>query len=322
MCLAIQVRQRVKQLRHLRVTGHGPRTGESPSGQDIFEIGLQPLRTYPDGFRRARAGTTAVDLSFPGVGNISGRRRRPLPGEETWEPIQPYPPTEEETTSQPSLWLHNFNLDEHAPWDSERLQNRLDSLRGSVAAGNAGLFAATGTLLAVPGLSNSSPSQALLIIAGIFGLFGSIFSIYLATQIGDRKAEFSAWFLNHENLMRRPRSSWSLSTMVCIPLTWMAWSVLSLLAFLGSLWIEVFIHDLKNSRSLGGAASDTEPTSDNSLSATAAHDLSFSQLAGFLVVTLWSMGYVVMLSRNSAVQNQPYCGGSGDAGFLISRYLW
>jgi hypothetical protein len=144
-----------------------PRPGKSPSGQDIFEIGLQPLRTYPDGFRRARAGTTAVDLSFPGVGNISGRRRRPLPGEETWEVIQPYPPTEEETTSQPSLWLHNFNLlssfvekvshtlialytftivpsflhDEHAPWDSERLQNRLDSLRGSVAAGNAGLFA-------------------------------------------------------------------------------------------------------------------------------------------------------------------------------------
>jgi hypothetical protein len=56
-------------------------------------------------------------------------------------------------------------------------------------------YSATGTLLAVPGLSNSSPSQTLLIIAGIFGLFGFIFSIYLATQIGDRKAEFSAWFL-------------------------------------------------------------------------------------------------------------------------------
>jgi hypothetical protein len=56
-------------------------------------------------------------------------------------------------------------------------------------------YSATGTLLAVPGLSNSSTSQALLIIAGIFGLFGFIFSIYLATQIGDRKAGFSAWFL-------------------------------------------------------------------------------------------------------------------------------
>jgi hypothetical protein len=173
-------------LKHLRITVHSPRTaggyllplapqlvlpqprpGESPSDEDIFEVSLQPLRTYPDRFRRTRAGTTAVDLSFPGVGNISVRRRQPLPGEETWEVIQPYLPTEEETPSQPSLWLHKFNLlsslvekvahtliplytftivpsflhDEDLPWDSERLQNGLDSLRGSVAAGNAGLFA-------------------------------------------------------------------------------------------------------------------------------------------------------------------------------------
>jgi hypothetical protein len=58
-------------------------------------------------------------------------------------------------------------------------------------------FSATGIFLAIPEVSVTSPSQSLLIIAGIFGLFEFIFSIYLATQIGDSKAEFSIWFLIH-----------------------------------------------------------------------------------------------------------------------------
>ncbi|KAJ7869955.1 hypothetical protein B0H14DRAFT_2571626 [Mycena olivaceomarginata] len=68
-------------------------------------------------------------------------------------------------------------------------------------------------------------------------------------------------------------------------------AVISLLAFLGSLWIGLFLHDLENTPA--SADGNTQPTSD-SLPGPAARDLGLLQLVEFLVVTAWSMLYVVM----------------------------
>ncbi|KAJ6504548.1 hypothetical protein DFH09DRAFT_288720 [Mycena vulgaris] len=94
-----------------------------------------------------------------------------------------------------SLIAPSFVHDKSALWDLQRLENRLNVLQTWVWAANAALFAASAALLALSDVSRSVIAQSFVVLSGIFGLYGFVYSVFLAFHIGDSRAQFSTWFL-------------------------------------------------------------------------------------------------------------------------------
>ncbi|KAJ7831630.1 hypothetical protein B0H13DRAFT_2289234 [Mycena leptocephala] len=176
-----------------------------------------------------------------------------------------------------------FVHDRVALWDLQRLEHRLGAFQTWVWAANAALFATSGALLAVTGVSSSPFAQSFVILCGIFGLFGFVYTVFLAFRIGDCKAQCSGRFIDRANSTRGSHSLWNVAIMLSLPLTWMAWAILSLVCCMVSIGVQQAILDLRSSRS-----GDTE----TGLDYPAPKALSIFQLSGFMVVIVWSAIYM------------------------------
>ncbi|KAJ6590928.1 hypothetical protein DFH09DRAFT_1138115, partial [Mycena vulgaris] len=95
-----------------------------------------------------------------------------------------------------------------ALWDLQRLEHRLSAFQTWVWAANAALFA-------------NPFAQSFVILSGIFGLFGFVYTVFLTFRIGDCKAQFSGQFIDRANLMQGTHSFWNVAIMLSLPLTWM-----------------------------------------------------------------------------------------------------
>ncbi|KAJ6556768.1 hypothetical protein DFH09DRAFT_1164448 [Mycena vulgaris] len=190
-----------------------------------------------------------------------------------------------------SLIAPSFVHDKSAFWDLQRLENRLNVLQTWVWAANAALFAASAALLALSDVSRSVIAQSFIVLSGIFGLYGFVYSVFLAFHIGDSRAQFSTWFLDHANSMHASPSEsfWDVSNMLSLPLTWMAWAVLSLVCFLISFGIQIAISDLQILLTSGQTETDVPvvPAPNSTLN--------IFQLAIFIPAIVWSSCYVVMI---------------------------
>ncbi|KAJ7747482.1 hypothetical protein B0H16DRAFT_921373 [Mycena metata] len=146
-----------------------------------------------------------------------------------------------------SLIAPSFIHDKSTLWDLPRLENRLSALQTWVWAANAALFAASAALLALADVSRSAIAQSFVVLSGIFGLDGFVYAVFLAFHIGDSQAQFSVCFIDHANSMQASPSEpfWDASIMLSLPLTWMAWAILSLICFLISLGVQIAISDLR-----------------------------------------------------------------------------
>jgi len=111
------------------------------------------------------------------------------------------------------------------------LEHRLGAFQTWVWAASAALFATSEALLAVTGVSSSPNAQSFVILSGIFGLFGFVFTAFLAFRIGDCKAQFSGRFNDRANSMQATRSFWNVAIMLSLPFAWMVWAVISLVCF-------------------------------------------------------------------------------------------
>ncbi|KAJ7133270.1 hypothetical protein C8R44DRAFT_772104 [Mycena epipterygia] len=219
------------------------------------------------------------------------------------------------TISADVRWFGRFNIftaayvfivappfihDQKAIWDHDRLENRLNTLQGWVWSANIALSTASAALLALTSVASSSVAQSLLILSGIFSLFGFLYAIFLAFHIGDRKAQFP---FARANSMDRGRF-WNPSIMMSLPLTWMSWSVVSFLCFLLALGVQNFTFDL---RIMSGDFSSSATISNQAVNATDTADgrsaspnavavsLNIFQLAIFTAAIVWSFSYLVMI---------------------------
>ncbi|KAJ7872233.1 hypothetical protein B0H13DRAFT_2059444 [Mycena leptocephala] len=147
-------------------------------------------------------------------------------------------------------------------------------------------YSASVALLALMGLSSNPISQSFVILYGIFGLFGFVYTVLLAFRIGDCKGQYSSRFIDRANSMQGAHSFWDVAIMLSLPLSWIAWAVFSLLGFMLSLGVQQAISDLHSSGSSGSKTAMAPPASKR---------LSIAQLCGFMVVILWSTSYVFMI---------------------------
>ncbi|KAJ7925386.1 hypothetical protein B0H13DRAFT_1863224 [Mycena leptocephala] len=194
-----------------------------------------------------------------------------------------------------------FVHDKAAVWDLHRLENRLNAFQGWVLTANGGLFAAPAAILAFSSISSNPAPQSFVILCGIFAPFRLVYTIFLAFRIGDCKAHFLHWFLHHPDVIEQTRSSWNPSTMLALPLTWMAWEFLSLMCSLVSLGVQIFLLDLQSMRSDSspGSSASIDPTgtpaSNSGPQNPRAVPLNMFQLAMFTVAIGWNSIYVVLI---------------------------
>ncbi|KAJ7817614.1 hypothetical protein B0H14DRAFT_2601907 [Mycena olivaceomarginata] len=97
-----------------------------------------------------------------------------------------------------------FVHDEADVWSLERLDHRLSAFQSWVLTANGALLAAPAAILALSSISSSPAAQGFVILAGIFAMFGVIYTILLVFHIGERKTQFlllvnpqSSIFANH-----------------------------------------------------------------------------------------------------------------------------
>ncbi|KAJ7847276.1 hypothetical protein B0H14DRAFT_2583726 [Mycena olivaceomarginata] len=184
-----------------------------------------------------------------------------------------------------STYLHAVHMfliapplfhDKAAGWNVNRLENRL------CCCGNSSSV-------------HHPEHQGFVILSGVFAFFGlvRVYTVLLASHIGDSKEEFSQWFLDHLDVIAQSQASWNRSTMMSLPLTWMCWALLSLLFSLASLGVQMFIPDLQPMTTDSPSTSNTNTPGPNS--APSAIPLSISQLVILMLVTGWSSAYVVMI---------------------------
>ncbi|KAJ7731763.1 hypothetical protein B0H16DRAFT_1893242 [Mycena metata] len=171
-------------------------------------------------------------------------------------------------------------------WDLERLGRRLGAFQTWVWAANAALFAASGALLALTSVSSNPVGQSFVILSGIFGLFGFVYATFLAFRIGDCNAQSASRFVESANSVHGADSFWNVRIMLCLPLTWMTWAIISLFCFMLSLGVRQAILDVRPSR--GNNATIDSPTPKA---------LSILQLSGFTVAIVWSLSCVFMIHR-------------------------
>ncbi|KAJ6524594.1 hypothetical protein DFH09DRAFT_186017 [Mycena vulgaris] len=193
-----------------------------------------------------------------------------------------------------------FVQDEADVWNLERLDHRLNAFQSWVLTANGGLLAAPAAILALSSISSSPAAQSFVILAGIFALFGVIYTILLVFHIGDRKTQFLLLLQRGArdcpDGMNRSGSSWTPSTAMCLPLTWMAWSILSLLFSLITLGAQSLVATLRHlSSSKDPAANAIADVSNYPPTNPALFDI--FQLGAFALVIVWSSVYVVMLSN-------------------------
>ncbi|KAJ7266520.1 hypothetical protein C8J57DRAFT_1717881 [Mycena rebaudengoi] len=196
-----------------------------------------------------------------------------------------------------------FILNRGVPWDPVRLNNRLNALQGPGLAVNTFLAGVPWAILALSPISSSSGARSLMTLSGIFAIFGVFYAVFLNHQIGDSKIQFESWFLDHMDVLDPNESqSWTLSTMISLPVTWLAWAALHLL--FSGLWFgfEIFAFNMKNpviqNIDVNSIANVTgNPGSNPTVSTKTATDLSMMESTVFLVVVLWSCSYFVMIQR-------------------------
>ncbi|KAJ6594839.1 hypothetical protein B0H19DRAFT_70717 [Mycena capillaripes] len=183
-----------------------------------------------------------------------------------------------------------FFHDEADDWNLERLDHRLHAFRSWVLTANGGLLAAPAAILALSSISTSPVAQSFVILAGIFAFFGLIYTILLVFHIGDRKTLFLL-LLQQDGLDEMKSSSWAASTAMCLPLSWMAWSILSLLFSLITLGVQSLVYTLRrlsSSKDPGGANVSGYPSPNPAL-------FNIFQLGAFTLVIVFSSVHVVML---------------------------
>ncbi|KAJ7892951.1 hypothetical protein B0H13DRAFT_2037821 [Mycena leptocephala] len=181
-----------------------------------------------------------------------------------------------------------FLHDRAAPWDLPRLDHRLAAFQTWVWAANAALFAASVGLLALTDVLSSPVAQSFDILCGVFGLFGFVYTIFLAFRIGDCRTECSGRLIDRANSMQSAHPFWNVGIMLSLPLTWMAWAVVSLLCFMVTLGVQQAILDLRPS-GINDTKVEIDPPAQKSLS--------ILQLSGFTVAIGWSLSYVFMIPR-------------------------
>jgi len=181
-----------------------------------------------------------------------------------------------------------FVHDRTAMWDLERLGRRLGAFQTWVWAANAALFAASVALPGLTGVSSSPVAQSFVVLCGIFGLFGFVYTVFLAFRIGDCNAQCSTLFIDRANSVQGAHSFWNIGIMLSLPLTWMTWAVASLLCFMLSLGVQQAILDVRPSGSNDARVEIDSP---------APKALSILQLSGFTVTIVWSLSYVFMIHR-------------------------
>ncbi|KAJ7476507.1 hypothetical protein FB451DRAFT_245022 [Mycena latifolia] len=188
-------------------------------------------------------------------------------------------------------------------WNLERLDHRLNAFQTWVLTTNGGLLAAPAAILALSSISSSPFAQSFVILAGIFALYGVIYTIMLVFHIGECKTQF-LFLLQQERAegMDRSRSSWTPSTAMCLPLAWMAWferliilkpshsqhirSIVSLLFSLITLGVQGFVSAFRHLSSSNDASNSSPPTPAL---------FNIFQLGAFTLAIVWSSVHVVML---------------------------
>ncbi|KAJ7476488.1 hypothetical protein FB451DRAFT_1243366 [Mycena latifolia] len=180
-----------------------------------------------------------------------------------------------------------FFHDQADLWNFERLDHRLNAFQSWVLTANGGLLAAPAAILALSSISSSPVAQSFVILAGIFALYGFIYTILLVFHIGECKTQF-LFLLQQERAegVDRSRSSWTPSTAMCLPLAWMAWSIVSLLFSLITLGVEGFVSALRHLSSSNDESNSPSPTPAL---------FNIFQLGAFALAIVWSSVYVVML---------------------------
>ncbi|KAJ7476470.1 hypothetical protein FB451DRAFT_244744 [Mycena latifolia] len=172
-------------------------------------------------------------------------------------------------------------------WNLERLDHRLNAFQTWVLTTNGGLLAAPAAILALSSISSSPVAQSFVILAGIFAMYGVIYTIMLVFHIGECKTQF-LFLLQQERAegMDRSRSSWTPSTAVCLPLACMAWSIVSLLFSLITLGVQGSVSAFRHLSSSNDASNSSPPTPAL---------FNIFQLGAFTLAIVWSSVHVVML---------------------------
>ncbi|KAJ6549900.1 hypothetical protein B0H19DRAFT_1073806 [Mycena capillaripes] len=205
----------------------------------------------------------------------------------------------------------SFIHDKTSGWDHERLENRLNSFQGWVWSANAALSTASSSDECFNELRSSNPTDTEW---HIFSVWICVYKFpcipYWRSQEG-----VLVGFLNRTDIRGR-RSFWNPSVMISLPLTWMGWSVISLVGFLVALGAQNFLSDLQNLSQdppdqLAGnlMANSSDPFRSSASLRTVALGLSISQLALFTIIIVWSLIHLVMshveIRRCMAPQNLP-----------------
>ncbi|KAJ7853239.1 hypothetical protein B0H13DRAFT_1203529 [Mycena leptocephala] len=196
-------------------------------------------------------------------------------------------------------------------WTRKRLDARLNDLQTWVISVNGVLVGFALAMLAVSSISNSRIPRDFVILGMVFAFFGFIYTILLILYTRDHGDNFHPWFLNHPDVKNvQTRSSWTPATILYLPITWMAWAIISFLACLAALGAnaleEKYRHGTIGADPPADGATETDTNESSALGAnvTMPHpdtpdissmSLDIAEFIGFTVLTVWSAVYVVKI---------------------------
>ncbi|KAF7336191.1 hypothetical protein MVEN_02166700 [Mycena venus] len=166
-------------------------------------------------------------------------------------------------------------------------------------------------MLAVSSIFNSRIPRDFVILGIIFAFFGFIYTILVILYTRDHGDNFYPWFLNHPDVKNvQTRSSWTPATILFLPITWMAWAIISFLACLAALGVNAldqkYVHGNIGADPPANGTTETDNNGSSTLSAnitmpypdtpdTNSMSLHIAEFIGFTVLTVWSAVYVVKI---------------------------